>query len=308
MRYAPFLAIPALTLFLIQPANAAEVATAETSVAASDAVHPPSGEVSDDVASAGAASDAADEAAAPADDASAAESGAKEDEESVLPGEVSADVALVSDYIFRGITNTDHNPAIQGGLTYSVDVGLPEAKPYIGFWGSNVDFNDGGEASVELDLMFGFSGSVAGLDWDIGGLYYAYPGASSDLNYNYWEIPLQLSYALGEHFSLLGQYAYSPDFFAGSGNAHYLLGGARWEQPIYSTTLAVEATTGHQWIEDNATYGVNDYQDWRVAVSLTVDKITLGIAYTDTNLGKSQCFAGTNQCEPRVTFSLGASF
>ncbi len=43
-------------------------------------------------------------------------------------------------------------------------------------------------------------------------------------------------------------------------------------------------------------------------MSLAIDKITLGIAYTDTNLGKSECFAGTNQCEPRAVFSIGAAF
>lgn len=225
-----------------------------------------------------------------------------------LPGELCADVVLVSDYIFRGITNTDHNPAIQGGLSYTVDVGLPFAQPYAAFWGSNVDFDDGGEATVELDFSFGLSGTLAGIDWDLGGLYYAYPGARSNLHYNYWEVPLQLTYPISENLSLLGQYAYSPDFFGNSGQAHYLLAGGRWEQPIGPTTLAFEATTGHQWIADNAAYGVNDYQDWRIGLSLTVDKVTFGVAYTDTTLGKGQCFAGTNQCEPRVVFSLGASF
>lgn len=181
-------------------------------------------------------------------------------------------------------------------------------QPYVGFWGSNVDFNDGGEATMELDVMFGLSGAVGDFKWNLGGLYYAYPGASSSLNYDYWEIPLQLSYQIDEHLSILGEYAYSPDFFAGSGNAHYLLAEARWERPIQPVTLGIEAATGHQWIEDNAAFGTSDYQDWRVAVSLTYEKITFGIAYTDTDLSRSQCFGGTNQCDPRVTFSVGASF
>lgn len=180
--------------------------------------------------------------------------------------------------------------------------------PYAAFWGSNVDFDDGGEATVELDLGFGLSGTVAGLEWDLGGLYYAYPGADADLDYDYWEIPLKLTYPIGDHFSLIGQYAFSPNYFGDSGNAHYLLAGGRWEQPVGPTALAFEATTGHQWIADNGAYGVDDYQDWRLGLSLTIDKITVGIAYTDTSLSKSQCFAGTNQCEPRAVLSLGASF
>ncbi|MFO1154832.1 MAG: TorF family putative porin [Rhodospirillales bacterium] len=249
--------------------------------------------------------DAADDEATAEDAPDATATG---EEESWLPGEISADVALVSDYIFRGITNTDHNPAIQGGLSYSVDVGLPYAVPYAAFWGSNVDFDDGGEATVELDMGFGLSGTLAGVEWDLGGLYYAYPGANSHLDYNYWEIPLKLSYPIGDQFSLISQYAFSPNYFADSGQAHYLLAGGRWEQPIGPTTLAFEATTGHQWIADNGAYGVDDYQDWRIGLSLTIEKITLGVAYTDTTLSKSQCFGGTNQCEPRAVFSLGASF
>lgn len=229
-------------------------------------------------------------------------------EQQWLPGEISAEVGLVSDYVDRGITNTDHNPAIQGGLSYSVDVGLPDAQPYVGFWGSNVDFDDGGEAHLELDLMFGFSGTTAGIDWDIGAVYYWYPGANSDLNYNYWEVPLLLSYELDYGFSLLGEYYYSPDFFGGSGQAHYLLGGLRWEYPIRGITLGIEGATGHQWIDDNETFGAQDYQDWRIAVSVTMEPITLGLAYTDTNLDKNDCFGGTNQCEPRAVLSLTAAF
>lgn len=234
---------------------------------------------------------------------------AAEEDQGGLQGEISGEVALVSDYIFRGITNTDHNPAVQGGLSYSVDVGLPWAKPYIGFWGSNVDFDDGGEAHVEIDALFGLTGTIGAVEWDLGGLYYAYPGANSNLDYDYWEVPLQVTYTLNDHLSFQSQYAYSPDFFGGSGQAHYLMGGVRWQQPIWSMTLAAEATTGHQWIEHNAVYGTDDYQDWRIALSLTImEKINLGIAYTDTDLDRSECFGGTNQCGPRVTVSVGASF
>ncbi len=316
MRPACFFALSALSVLFIPAASAAVTPAEQLPEEAATSASPPgsergtgatANETVPDTASSTPEAGASSADAANPDTGEAPDSGEENEPPQLLPGEFTAEVALVSDYIYRGITNTDHNPAIQGGVTYSVDVGLP-MQPYIGFWGSNVDFDDGGEASVEIDALFGLSGTVSGLDWDLGGQYYAYPGARSDLNYNYWEIPLQLSYPLDEHVTILGHYAYSPDFFAASGNAHYLLGGARWEHPIFSTTLTLEATTGHQWIEDNDAYGAKDYQDWRIAASVTVDKITLGIAYTDTSLSKGECFSGTNQCGPRVTFSLGASF
>ncbi len=282
----------------VPPAGAGAADVAQTA----DAEAPAPGEAAEDTAAEPDTDGAAKDGETEPDAAADADQG-------VVPGEISGEIALVSDYIFRGITNTDHNPAIQGGLSYSVDVGLPWAKPYVGFWGSNVDFDDGGEAHVEIDAMFGLTGTIGAVEWDLGGLYYAYPGANSNLDYDYWEVPLQVTYTLNDHLSFQGQYAYSPDFFGGSGEAHYLMGGARWQQPIGSTTLTAEATTGHQWIERNAVYGTDDYQDWRIALSLTVmEKITLGIAYTDTDLDRSECFSGTNQCGPRVTFSVGASF
>ena len=60
-------------------------------------------------------------------------------EEAKSPHSFSANVTAVSDYVFRGITQTDSHPAIQGGFDYAHASGL-----YAGLWASNVDFNDGG--------------------------------------------------------------------------------------------------------------------------------------------------------------------
>ena len=116
-------------------------------------------------------------------------------------GKIAGTVALTSDYMFRGISQTDNDPAVQGSLEYSYNTGFYNITPYLGFWGSNVDFNDGGDAHVELDTTFGFRGDLldTGVSWDLGGIYYAYPGAGrldgESSNYNYWEIPVRLSYS-----------------------------------------------------------------------------------------------------------------
>ena len=62
---------------------------------------------------------------------------------------VSANVSFASDYIWRGMTQSD-GPAIQGGFDYEADGGF-----YAGIWGSNVNFNDG--AGSELDYYFGYA-------------------------------------------------------------------------------------------------------------------------------------------------------
>jgi uncharacterized protein (TIGR02001 family) len=226
-----------------------------------------------------------------------------------LPGEIAAEVGLVSDYVDRGISNSDGNPAVQGGISYSIGTGVGDTSAYAGFWGSSVDFDDGGEATVELDWYFGLNGTAPGTElvWDASFAYYSYPGASSGLNYDYWEIPVVLSHPLWEAVTVTGGYYFSPEYFGDAGHAHYLNGGVGWEIPVEPVTVTLEAATGHQWIEDNAWAGVEDYQDWSVGVSVGYEAITVGLGYTDTNLSKSECFGGTKVCDPRLVLRVGAA-
>jgi len=88
---------------------------------------------------------------------------------------VSANVSFASDYIWRGMTQSD-GPAIQGGFDYASDGGF-----YAGIWGSNVNFNDG--AGSELDYYFGYGFDMGGVGVDIGYIAYDYPDNDSDLNF-----------------------------------------------------------------------------------------------------------------------------
>ncbi|HIL91457.1 MAG TPA: hypothetical protein EYG50_01690, partial [Cycloclasticus sp.] len=82
--------------------------------------------------------------------------------------ELSGNVALTTDYVWRGVSQTDGAPAIQGGFDADLGNGL-----YAGVWASNVDF--GSDASSEVDVYAGWAGQVAGFDLDVGVLHYAYP-------------------------------------------------------------------------------------------------------------------------------------
>ena len=96
---------------------------------------------------------------------------------------VSANVTFASDYVWRGMTQSD-GPAIQGGFDYAADSGF-----YAGIWGSNVNFNDG--AGSELDYYFGYSTEMGGVGVDIGYLAYDYPKNQTGLDFE--EIYLGLS-------------------------------------------------------------------------------------------------------------------
>jgi uncharacterized protein (TIGR02001 family) len=89
--------------------------------------------------------------------------------------DVSANVSFASDYIWRGMTQSD-GPAIQGGFDFAAESGF-----YAGLWGSNVNFNDG--AGSELDYYFGYGFEVGNIGVDIGYLAYDYPKNETGLDF-----------------------------------------------------------------------------------------------------------------------------
>ncbi|HEX7931403.1 MAG TPA: TorF family putative porin, partial [Sphingomicrobium sp.] len=114
--------------------------------------------------------------------------------DSDIPGELTFTLSLTSDYTFRGISQTDSGPAIQGTVDYAY-MFRDEIGIYAGLFGSNVDFDETSgpgvnRASAEFDLYGGIKGTISGVTWQLGYIYYAYPNAhpSSDFNYDYQEI------------------------------------------------------------------------------------------------------------------------
>ena len=100
---------------------------------------------------------------------------------------VSANVSIASDYIWRGMTQTD-GIAVSGGFDYAADGGF-----YAGIWGSNVNFNDStGEGNgAEFDYYFGYGFEMGGDGVDLGYVTFDYPGNEDDLDFE--EIVLGLS-------------------------------------------------------------------------------------------------------------------
>ncbi|WP_417516374.1 TorF family putative porin [Minwuia sp.] len=214
-----------------------------------------------------------------------------DDEEFDLPGEFSANVGLFTDYRFRGITQTDNEPAIQGGFDWSHDSGI-----YFGTWASNVQFAD---AHIEMDFYGGFANEVGNFSYDLGLIYYWYPGARDNQDFDFVEVALGLGYDL-DVAALSFSANYSPENFGASGNALYLEGGVSVPLP-YKFELG--ATLGYQIIEDEATFGTPDYLNWSVGLSRTVYGFDLGLAYVDTDEGSCG-----NGCGATVIFSVSRSF
>lgn len=203
--------------------------------------------------------------------------------------DVSMNVGLTSDYIFRGISQTQGNGAIQGGLDVAHENGL-----YIGTWASNVDF--GGDASVEFDYYLGFGNDITeNISYDLGWIKYDYPGESA-LN-------------LSEYYGSLSAYglkvgaAYSDDF-GGSDTTLYSYVYYEYALP-YDVGLALQY--GKYDFKD-ATFGNDDsYNDWSIGLSKTLVGLDFGLTYSDTSLSGSECagFVGKDDyCDATLVVSV----
>ncbi|MBV1889361.1 MAG: TorF family putative porin [Proteobacteria bacterium] len=211
--------------------------------------------------------------------------------------DVSANVGFVSEYSFRGIAQSDEGPALQGGFDLSHDSGL-----YAGVWGSNVDFNDGDEASLELDVYAGYGSDFHGLSYDLGVIYYAYPGANSSLNYDFWEGYLALGYDF-DVFSTSASVNYSPEYFGDSGDALYYSLGVDVPLPA---DVTLSGHVGYQEINDNAAFGVPDYMDWSVGLGYSYADFDFSVNYIDTDLKEpSECADG---CDSKVIVGISRTF
>jgi len=214
-----------------------------------------------------------------------------DDEASTIPGEFSANVGLFTDYRFRGISQSDREPAIQGGFDWAHDSGI-----YLGTWASNVDFND---AHIEMDFYGGYANSVGAFSYDLGLIYYWYPGTRRNQNFDFVEVALGVGYDF-EVAAVSASANYSPDNFGSSGDALYLEGGVDIPLPY---ELSLGATLGYQIIEDEATFGVPDYLTWSIGLSRSFFGFDFGLAYVDTDEGSCG-----NGCDATVIFSVTRSF
>lgn len=211
--------------------------------------------------------------------------------------ELSANVGMVSEYSFRAISQSNEAPAIQGGFDASHASGL-----YAGIWASNVNFNDGDEAHIETDLYAGYSSDFNGINYDVGMIYYAYPGADSDLEYDFVEAAVSVGYDF-DIFAVSASFNYSPDYFAGSGDAQYYAMAVDVPLPY---DLSLSAHVGHQDIDDNTAFGAEDYTDWSLGVGYSYEGFDFGLTYLDTDLHEpTECADG---CAERVIFSISKSF
>ena len=223
---------------------------------------------------------------------------------------INGTATIVSDYRFRGISQTDKNVAVQGSITVSHQSGL-----YVSAWGSSTDdyVTASGRGHQELDLIAGYKKTVNGTTFDVGVLYYVYPKSklsgdqsSSDFIEPYVSVAHTLGPATGK-LSL----AYAPkqkplalDQIGPAKDNVYLAGDLSLAIP--KTPISLTGHLGHTWGPSWLSIG-KEYTDWNLGVAVTHKVLTLGISYVDTD-GDFITPTGKNASKSGVVASLGVAF
>jgi len=193
-------------------------------------------------------------------------------------------VTAVSDYVFRGVSQTDEDPTLQAGFTYTSPVGL-----YAGVWGSGVDFGPG-DPSTEVDYLIGYGVDVTeNVNFDVLLNRYTYLGAS-ELNYN----ELITTTTFNEQYKVT--VAYSNDVWNSSTDGWYFGVGGEWGLP---QDFTLTANVGRSTFEDGI---AKDYTDFNVGVNRQFGVFNLGLGFHGTD-GNGRDNSG-KLADNRVVFTV----
>jgi uncharacterized protein (TIGR02001 family) len=215
---------------------------------------------------------------------------------------LSATTYIATDYMFRGISNTNERP--EAAAEFDVLYGIF----YAGTWASNTAFGDG----FEIDYYAGITPKWGNVTFNFAALYYTYPGAN---NLDYLEVKAAAAYTSGNWTFGIGDW-WSPDNFQVFGNSNAIEGsiGYAFQGKLFNFfSPTVSGILGYQTYEDIA----SDYTYWNAGLTLGfMGNYSMDVRYWDTDYNETQCStqsgnatsSGRNNCDARVVGTLKAVF
>lgn len=243
---------------------------------------------------------------------------------------ITGNLSIVSDYRFRGISQTYRGPAVQGGVDYAHPAGL-----YIGNWNSSVasqQFPLG--SGIEMDFYGGYRRAFGDFGLDVGTIYYHYPRAewnadvgstTGDADFDNWEVYLGASwkwlsgkfyYALSDYFGLADEQAGSWITTRDTATPIGARGGSdgTWYLDLTATVpVGKVSVVAHYGMLEVENYNELDYKDWKLGVTYDLSGWILGAAYVDTDADEQWYYAagskGIKQTgESTIVFSVMKTF
>jgi len=222
---------------------------------------------------------------------------------------ITGNVALTTDYIFRGFSQTQHSPAIQGGfdLTYG--------QLYAGTWASNVDFGSAVHVPMELDLYAGFRPTIGPVSADFGVIAYTYPDAHKTGfgDWTYYELKAAGTVPITPAFTLGASLFWSPEWAQKGGDGLYAeLNGAYTISPALSISGAVGYVEADPSKTDYPTGyfahrsggGTNDYTTYNIGATYTTHGFAIDLRYVGNSESDLVLFSNTRVTDDQVVLSI----
>jgi len=211
---------------------------------------------------------------------------------------LSYNVGVVTDYRYRGISQSRLNPALQGGIDFAHKSGF-----YLGTWASTIQWikDAGGDAPLEIDIYGGYKGQAGPVGYDVGFLTYQYPNHSLPISPVTNEI-----YAAGTFGPATLKYSHSVSNlfgFADSKNSGYLDLSANFD---LGTGWSVTPHVGHQKVANNGAFSYTDY-------SLTLGKdfgngLSASAAVVGTDANKTLYVTPAGKFTGKTALVLGVKY
>lgn len=209
---------------------------------------------------------------------------------------ITGSATLISDYRFRGVTQTDGEGAVQGTINLNTKYGF-----YVGTWASTIDGSGKtpaltGYGDAEVDLYGGYTRTFSGFTVDGGLLYYYYPSGAKGQKTDFFEPYASVSYTLGPVGTKLGAaYAWGGqaglrgfDVRGGNDDNIYAYGEATVAVPKTPVTLK-----GHLGYSDGSLGSLNipgsndaNYFDWSATAEAVGGPFKVGVSYVDTDISE----------------------
>jgi uncharacterized protein (TIGR02001 family) len=220
--------------------------------------------------------------------------------------QLTGNAGLFSDYRFRGISQTNKYLAFQGGFDVAHASGF-----YAGNWNSNIDSKFFNDANLEMDFYGGFKGAAGDFSYDVGVIYYYYPGSEATIDNTeiyigggWGPLSLKYSYAVSDFFS-----------YADSKGSYYV--DATVAFPL-SETLTLVGHVGYQSLRGSAMVTEIDgggphgsVTDWKLGITYNLSGWMLGASYIGTNrdlTGGAAAASNRNISGDTFVVSVGKSF
>lgn len=203
----------------------------------------------------------------------------------IANAEVSANIALTTDYVFRGVSLSGEDPAVQGGFDWSNE------QFYAGVWASNLGEDQG--TSLETDLYVGWTPSTGPVSWDVGIIGYFYPGADDDgAEFDYFEGKLAATFNPMEPLTLGAALYYTPENWGETGAGTYIEANAEY---AFNDMWKLTGAIGNQSLDNVDGPGGadvdDDYMTWNIGVTHAFHGFEIDLRYHDTDIDDSDPIA-----------------